>query len=1203
MKHILLVILTLAAAVVFSGRTAWSQSEAGTIAGTVSDKTGAVIPNASVTAKSASTGAERTVASGPTGQYIIPGLIPGFYDVTVTSGNFAAFKARAEVTVGGRVTVDAQLSVSGQTTTVEVVGEGGTAVNTQTQEISQLVNAQELSELPSLTRNAYDFVAISGNISNGDSTSNSSTTTASGGGQSLTSRGVGYSLNGQRESGTEILLDGVENVSIFSLTIGQQVPIDAIQEYSVITNNFSPEYGRASGGVLNASSKSGTNDIHGSAWEFNRLSDYTSNTFSNNATDVPRGVYTRNQFGFAAGGPIVKNKLFVFESTEWTRVRSSASETEEILDPSFISMLPTNIQNYFTQYGTGAPAAASTITAGQLAAAGLTVGPINGTTAVPATQPVFDVVNFKAPFDAGGDVPQNTYSLLGRADYNFSDTTQLFFRVGMDSLDEFPGSSFYTPYSQYDVGFSQYDQSYLVSLNHTFTPNVLNSAKVSFTRFDDKNSFNTALTSTPNLYLASASPADPINGNLIQLPGLENIGVASGGLPYGGPQNTLQLEDDLTWTKGKHTMKFGGQFTYIQLNVAYGAYAQAVEELGGGLQTGMNGLVNTYANPGGSPLISFVARVNSNGALPCNATPAFWATQASTDLISSPSCEVTPPLSPADYARSYRYKDWALYAADSFRMTRRLTLNYGLRYEHYGTQHNNHQDLDSNFYLGSGAGLYEQVQNGQVFPTQQSPVGQFWAPRWGTAAPRVGFAFDVFGDGKTSLRGGYGISYERNFGNVTFNASFNPPSSAVINSICDPATLASCSILATNNGLGPLGVPGPPSLLPPAELRMPNPNINVAQTQFWSLSLQHQLARNTMVDVSYSGAHGVHLYDIENINLLGTGNLYLNENPTDPACDGPVDPTTGNPICYTRANSQYSNINERGSLGSSSYNALNVKFQTQNLHNTGLTMVVNYTWSHSLDDLSSTFSDTLGPTYVGSLGYTNVLDPKLDWGNSDFNVGNRIAASPLWVTPWFNSGSGLERQVLGGYTISGIITARSGIPFSVYDASYELNYYTVPRLTPDTAITQYHVGAAQSTSSPSVFNVLNVPVPAPLGPNNPTLGISDFGPYPADMTRRNAFTGPGAWNTSLALTKSFRLSERFSMNFRAELFNAFNHANLYVNTTNLSYGYSAILQGAGATMASGGTEVTGLKGGLGSLASGGNHDERRFGQFALQLMF
>src|ERR1700722_20197314 len=331
----------------------FGQAEAGSISGTVKDPSGAVIPGATIKIKNLATGAERSSKSGNTGEYLIPAVTPGRYQVDVTNEKFQTYRTHEEVTVGGAPTVDAQLTLGPSSAVVEVVGGAATEVNTQTQELSQLIDSQQLAQLPSLTRNPYDFVAISGNVSNGDSTSNGEMA-----GQELASRGVGFAINGQRESGTEILLDGVENVSVFGASIGENIPLDGVQEYSVITNNFAAEYGRASGGVVNVTTKAGTNGFHGSAWEFNRLAAYTANTYNNVANDLPKGGYTRNQFGFQVGGPIIKNKLFVSESTEWTRVRSSSVQTEEVFDPSFLSLLPANAQSYFSSYGTGSAASA-----------------------------------------------------------------------------------------------------------------------------------------------------------------------------------------------------------------------------------------------------------------------------------------------------------------------------------------------------------------------------------------------------------------------------------------------------------------------------------------------------------------------------------------------------------------------------------------------------------------------------------------------------------------------------------------------------------------------------------------------------------------------------------------------------------------------------------------------------------------------------
>jgi len=1197
------VLVVLALFLVFS-RPAWSQAETGSISGTVTDQTGAVVPQATVTATSVATGASRTVQSGSQGQYAVQELLPGVYTVSVTASGFAAFKASAEVTVGGKVTVDAKLSLSATTATVEVIGAGGTSVNTESQELSQTVDTTQMAVLPSLDRNPYDFVALSGNVSNGDDTSDGGSPNANNTvGESITARGVGYSINGQRESGTEILLDGVENVGIFVVSAGQPVPQDSIQEFSVITNNFGADFGRASGGIVDVDSKSGTNNIHGSAYDFNRLGAYTANTYGNSVNDIPKGGYTRNQFGYDVGGPIIRNKLFGFFSEEFVRVRSNAGEIEEIPDPSFIALLPSNIQSYFAKFGTGAlPASGTKITAGQLVAAStfgtdaegdsLPFPEINGVTPVPNSQPVFDVVDFTAPFDAGGGLPQNTYDLLGRLDYSVNDATQMFFRFARYNETDFSGSNFYSPYPQYDSGSAQFNDSALYSLTHLFTPNLLSNSKVSFTRYNSLTSYNSALTETPNLYLSTnnyAEQTDSVTNNVIQLPGLQNTADGSGGLPYGGPQNTLQILEDVAWTKGRHTMHFGGQFTYIQLNVAYGAYNQANEVLGSDLGPSLN----TLTNAGGdmedgvyaSPILEFDARVNAEGALPC-------ATDIYGNPIITSACTVTPPLPAANPARSYRYKDWALYAGDSLKLTPRLTVNYAVRYEHYGVQHNNHQNLDSNFYPGTGAYPLD-IANGGVFLTQKSPLGEFWKPRWGTIGPRVGFAWDVFGTGRTSLRGGFGISYERNFGNVTYNASFNPPASAVLSDVCSATAGvigSSCQYFVTNNDLGPLGLPGPSAALGPVELRDDDAHINVAQTQAWDLSLQHQLTHDTVVEADYSGAHGVHLYDINNVNPIGAAQEYLGAAAVvDPACPY-ANPLTNVATCYTRPNSAYAAINDRGSYGSSSYNALNLKFQTQNLKHTGLTVVTNYTYAHSLDDLSSTFSES---ETAGSLGYTDFLDPKLDWGSSDYDVTHRISFSPIWQTPWFKSGRGFEPEVLGGWTISSIFTARTGIPFSIYDESYLLNFYMIPRLTPATPITQFHTGTPVSAGQPNLFTALNIPAPNDSVPFNTTLDINDFGPYPKNMTHRNIFRGPGAWNDDFAIAKTFPLTERFGLEFRAEAFNLFNHHDFYVNAED-NY-----ISGPTTT----GSQVFEEKGGLGSGALGGNHDERRFAQFSLRLNF
>lgn len=1153
-KRFCLLIATLLIAV-----AAIAQVQTGTLSGTVRDKAGAVVPSATVTAVNVETSGTRTVQSDNQGFYTIPGLQPGTYEVTVTSSNFSPAKQKAQITVGGQITLDATLGVAGTQTTVEVSSEAaGVEVNLQTQETSQVISQQQIAELPSLTRNPYDFVALAGNVSGGDRSAQAGNPQTSGGGQNNSDRGIGYYINGQRSSGTEILLDGVENINLFDTTISLQVPQDAVNEFRVVTNNFDAQYGRASGGVVNVGTKSGSNTFHGSAWEFNRLSAYTANTYDNNANGIPKGTYTRNQFGFTAGGPIIKNKLFFFGSTEWLRVRSNASLLGYAATPQLIAATAPNVQAFFNAYGGNVPFI-STVSKGEIAARVNPGGLFDKAIPNPTT-PVFGLVNYFAPFDAGGDSPQNTYDLTFRVDYIHSDQTSAFFRYGRESLMLLPGSLFNTIYPQYNVGFTLVNDSYLGSLTHNFTPNLLSNTRLAFTRDVRSNQFDTSIANTPTLFLYNGAT---LAGQPIAFPGFYNAFTGVGGLPYGGPQNTIQFFEDFAWTKGRHTIRFGGQYDYIQINKSYGAYAQAVEQLGTSLGSGLDNMV-------AGVLTNFQAAVSPQGHLPCRRN------YLTGQLIQTPECTLTLPATQPSFARSYRYNDWALYAQDSYRFTPRLTLNYGLRYEHYGVQHNGDPQLDSNLYFGPGDNMFQQLRTAQIQLAPDSSIGGLWAPRWGTVAPRVGFAYDIFGDGTTSLRGGFGLSYERNFGNVTFNMIQNPPNYATVQLRNTPVT--------TDN-FGPLGGGSGQVALPPVSPRQVDPHIQVAQTQFWGLAIERQLGRSALFAIEYNGAHGVHLYDIKNINPLGGGQVFLGDPVVETqACGG---------ICFSRPNSQFTSVNNRGTSGQSSYNGLNLRFQTQSLGKTGLTITSNYTWSHAFDNLSSTFSESSGSSNgVGNLGYLNPSMPMLDYGNSDFDVRQRFVASVVWTEPYFSSGRGWKTQVLGGWLVTPIFNVRSGVPFNVSDSTNSLNFttgpYGVPRYTPSGPYST-HVGSGTALA-PNTFGLLRLPETVNW---TGLLGISDFGPYPANMVRRNAFYGPGAWNFDLAVAKNFKLTERFTLQFRAEGFDVFNHHNMYVN------GFLA----DAANFPGAPVLIQGKKGGLGAAANNGNHDERRFGQFALRLSF
>lgn len=970
----------------------FGQAETGSITGTIRDASGAVVVGAKIEAKSVSTGYTRETGTNSAGIFTISTLRPDTYAVTIDAANFQKSTQRVQVTVGAVSEISTTLKVGSTATTVEVTGGGeAPAVNTENAEMSTAISSKEVEELPTLTRNPYDLVGTSSNV-NPDSNS---------------MRGAGYSINGLRSASTEILLDGGQNVDTFSATVGQTVPLDSVQEFSVLTNNFGAEYGRASGGVVNVVTKSGTNQFHGTAYEYNRVSALSSNTYFNNANDLPKSGFTRNQFGFSVGGPIIKSKLFFFENAEWIRVRSNAIQTQDIVDPSFIPLTSAATQQFFSTYGKLGPVQnLATISWGAATGGQCPAGIACSTTFA-------DKVAYLVPADAGGGYPQNTWMNVFRVDYNLSDKTTMFGRYAAYNELDFPGTGSSSPYVGYNTGSTSFDQNITYSISHVFTPNLIDTFKVIYNRLNGVQGLGSAPVG-PTLYTTGGVPPLANTGVPLIFPGYVNTGPGTA-IPFGGPQNLYQVYDDLAWTKGRHQFKFGGDYIQIRDNRTFGAYYNAVEDLGTAV-TCVPG--NTKCAPGLANLVKgniyqYQGAIYPQGEFPCVKNINTGA------LIQTPQCTLQLPVGPPSFARNYRYNDGAVYAQDNWKLTSRLTLNLGLRWEYYGVQHNApNENLDSNFVLGPGSTIFQQIRNGQVKTAPNG--GVFWNPNYNNWGPRIGFAYDVLGDGTTSVRGGFGIGYERNFGNVTYNAIQNPPNYGTISLTAGVANSDLPSMPIFTNNAGPLSGTGQKAFLQVSQ-RAINQNLPTAYAETWNFGIQRQMTKSSVVAVEYAGSHGVHLYSIANINPQTGGGTYLG------------DSNFGN-----RLNLQYTNMNYRGADAYSNYNALNVRWTSNNLANLGLDFNAVYTWSHSLDNLSSTFTDLYGATTSGyyALGYTDAFNPSLDYGNSDYDIRNRFVLSGVWNLPWMkNSGNAFERYVLGGWAVGTTFFAHTGIPYSIYDST------------------------------------------------------------------------------------------------------------------------------------------------------------------------
>lgn len=1111
--------------VLFGSLIAFAQTETGTITGTVADTTGAVVPSAKVTATSTTNGSIRSTVSNADGLFAITNLQPGLYDVKIEAQGFASVVQKVQVTVGARIGVDAKLKPGATTETVEVVAnQEGVTVNTENQTVSQTISARELSSLPTETRDYNDLAATSGSVS------------SDAGGS--TDRGVGFSINGARAASTSILLDGAENVDYFGAGVGQNVPLDSIQEFSILTSNFTPEFGRASGGVVNVATKSGTNEFHGSVYEYYRGSGLGANTPENKATitpDYPNGLprdrYDRHQAGYSIGGPIIKNKLFFFNNIEWIRVRSAQSRTFLVPTPQFIAASNQATQDFFAAYGNLVKPIETVYTKSEVSA--MAGGPGAGTAGtpwgdLPADFPVLGSVSTTIPIDAGGGDPQNSLRGVARIDFNMSDKTQIFARWGAERVNAFVGSNSNSPYQGYNTGYLNRNNNYLLSVTHAFSTTFVSQSKLTFNRL--KNLQPVGGTDLPTLFWKGTNTT--IGGFRAWLPGYLP-GSPGSSIPFGGPQNVYQFEQDFNWAKGHHQWRFGGNYVHMRDNREFGAYEMAPEQLGSNTTGGFSNFML-------GQLVSFKSAINPKGA---NACKYDYSTHS---YIQDASCAITLPATTPRFGRNNRYNDYAFYVNDTWKVMNRLNLNLGLRYEVYGVQHNADPSLDANFYYGSGANFPEQYRNGATQVAGKSAIGGLWKPDHNNWGPRAGFAWDVFGNGKTSLRGGAGLFYERNFGNVTFNVIQNPPNYAVVT--ITPADVGGNLPIYTDN-LGPFAGTGATKYIMTPSVRNVSQNIRTAYTETWNLGIEHQLNPSSLVAITYTGSHGLKLYSLEDYNRLGSGVIY---NGDDPEVNS-----------NSRMNMQY-NVGSynRGNRGFSTYQGVNLRFQGNNLWKSGLTLVSNYTWSHAIDNLSSTFSDS-------ALNYnTGLLDPfnpGLDKGNADFDVRHRFVFAATWQEPWFKSSSNfLAKHVLGGWEVSPILTATTGTPFTVFDCTN--SYLYCPRVFQTGPVSKVNRGV--STGDVNEFSYLAVPtLNADETYYNPMTGWSDIGdctvpgqgaaapcPWPSNMARRNSFRGPNSWVLNMGVYKNISVTERVKLQLRGEMYNALNHPNDYIdgNTIDVS---------------------------------------------------
>ena len=783
---------------------------------------------------------------------------------------------------------------------------------------------------------------------------------------------------------------------------------------------------------------------------------------------------------------------------------------------------------------------------------------------------------------------------IDRFDYNLSDKTTMYFRyVGFKDIF-FAGSNSLSPYVGYNTGSDDFNQAILYNLNHVFTPNIVFSGKVAYNRLNGDQPLGSGPL-VPGAYLNQANTASSdISGTLIALPGYLPFSPGNS-IPFGGPQNFYQFQPDLTWTKGAHSMHFGG--TYIQLrdNRTFGAYENATQQIS---PTGTDETTALLALQAGTAY-QFNVAIYPQGKYPC------YNDINTGNQIQTPDCTINLPVGAPSFTRENTFNDGSVYGQDNWRISPKLTLNLGLRWEYYGVQHNTKANLESNFFNATGGNIFDNIRNGQVLTTPNSPVGGLIAQQFHNFGPRIGFAYDVFGDGKWSVRGGYGIAYERNFGNVTFNVMFNPPNYAVLN-LQEGVNVTGLTL--TSQNYGPLSGTGT-SPFPQPELRALAPHLNTAYTNMYSLSIEHEVATNTLVAVEYTGTRGIHQYSIAPENEAFYGNEYLG------------DANPGNAL-----NLQYGPINVRESNGDAYYNGVNVRLQDSNFGHYGLQLIANYTLADSKDDLSSTFSQS-GNNF--NLGYINGFMPWLDHGNSDYDIRNRFTLGGIYEPPYLEfKDNKIAHTLLGGLEFAPIFSAQTGTPFSIYDCSNIVGY-ACPRIQPTTGLK--YKASAVNTGGVDSYNLQTIalgshntyyqpyvtdaygltPSATPYGPfgaagsEQPTCaGVGGLGCFQNPGMDRNQFWSPAYWNLDLGVYKNFHITERLNAQLRGEFYNILNHHNMYAVPFNADYAELTpeAPDDLGNNVPTGTPgNIQGIKGSPGGSPSAS--DERRQVQLALKLQF
>ena len=1052
-----------------------------TLTGRVTNSLGDTLAEAQVKATQVETNQTFVAKTNSDGLYRLPNLPPGYYRIIVRLFGFRTIvKPDVDLHVQDVIALNFSMEVGSIIASV-TEREHMPLIQAEFATLGVTIGPQVMTELPSLTRNPYDFVALSAGAT-----------------PTNIKRGIGFALNGQRAESGSFLLDGSDNNDPYNSGPGQIVPLDAVQEYRLLTNNFTAEYGRSLAFIANAVTKTGVNKFHGDAYYFLRNSKLAANTFENNSRGLPRPVFNRHQLGGTLGGPLYRDKLFFFGAIEPIMVRSSAAISYYVPTPQLLSVSSPGTNAIFDRFPLPLNLSETDVSTRTVCPFGRGCGSKIGTGFV--TIPSFASTSRTGPVDAGAGAPQDTYLWTVRADYRINARLALNARYAFQDTNQFP--TLRQPYSSsLDQYFYLRNQNGTINLTRFWSDSLLTESRLVFNRL-----FHYRPTVPAGSFPSFAISGDEISGTA------GSLVIPAGRNGDGGAQNQYQFHQTVNWIRGKHNLKFGWSLLHLRDNRSPAESPLTRHNQGEflDLQGFVNGLLSSYQ-----------LHLDPKGKIPG-------------DLLS-------PPFGPFTNRRHYRFNDLAGFFQNSWKVTSRLTLSPGLRYEYFGSGHRTGHEkyLEASFYRGNGVNLPEQIANGRLLRTSDAPgkyQNHFFLPRRKNFGPRFGLAYDLTGKGKTVLRFGTGYFYERLPGFIFEN--LNPPAFSVARLSQVPLNL---DLLHDSYSVFPSKI----IPLPPSVVSHLDQDLQTARNWAWNATMEQDLSNKFLLGISYVGSKGLQLYRPINTNRLGSGRL-----------QGRPDERLVN---YTAG------FITVGNQAQSSYHGGQLRIESLRLRRLGLQYGLNYTWSHSLDNVSSLVGDDR--VSGGSGVPLDAFNPDWDRGSSDHDVRHRMVSHFVWQIPGSFKLRGLSKLFLGNWQLSGLLSFQTGQPFSLRDDRVfdrELTDNTRPLVTGILPPMLYKKGLVADGRTPNAFLILPlntvrnsdgscIPNARPFG-----CQLSVNGPFHGSLGR-NTFQRPGTHFQNIVLAKTITIpgigrDEGVQVQCRAEFYNIFNHSNLYIKplTTNVA---------------------------------------------------